>query len=538
MKTKGPFSLRFQVFVIASISGFIPLLLTISFLYISFMDFFEVRMEKEVMEIAMGVAGDDTVKKAFSREPIDIDLLQNVSNDLKSRSGAYVIFIDMTGSALIDPYPFQVHTEVMGEDKIRVLHGEAYISRSTAYSTPSIRAFAPIMNNDHQEGAVVAAFLEPDLKLILSQLYRSVYLVLPLALLVILLLSLFLANNIKKRLFGMEPHEIGTRLIEREGILHSVKEGIIATDEHLNITVINHSAQLLFPSDTKLVGEKITDIISDSPLPLVIQTKRPHYNKQISINGNIVISDSIPIFIKDKIAGTVITFSNLTEVSLLAEELTGVKRIVEALRARTHEFSNKLHAISGLLELGSYEEAKRYVSRVAIDEKTLMSCLLGNFRINAVTGLLMGKASEAEEKRINFEIDRDSYLFSLPDYFDDHAIVIVLGNLIENAFDAAKAFSKNPEVFVSIKQTETLIKIEVRDNGQGILPGIGEKIYEPGFTTKTNGTGYGLANVKSRVKVANGEIYYKSDAKGTSFYVNIPFDALIDEEQGGSLEWN
>jgi sensor histidine kinase regulating citrate/malate metabolism len=158
---------------------------------------------------------------------------------------------------------------------------------------------------------------------------------------------MFLANNIKKRLFGMEPQEIGTRLIEREGILHSVKEGIIATNENLMITVVNHSARALFPKETMLVGAKITDLIPDSPLLNVIRTKRPELNKQLSINDNIVISNSFPLFIKDKVVGTVITFSHLNEVSRLAEELTGVKRIVEALRARTHEFSNKLHAISG-----------------------------------------------------------------------------------------------------------------------------------------------------------------------------------------------
>jgi len=538
MKTKGIFSLRFQVFIFAAISGFIPLLLAVFILYVNFMDFFEVRMEKEIMEIAMGVTQDVDVKKAFSYRPINTELLQKTSNDLKSRSGAYVIFMDMNGSALIDPYPFHVRAEVMGEDKERVLKGETYISRSTAYSTPSIRAFVPIMSGERQVGAVVAAFLEPDIKLILSQLSRSVYIVLPLALLVILLLSMFLANSIKRRLFGMEPYEIGTRLIEREGILHSVKEGIIATDEQLNITVVNQSAEALFPHNTKLIGEKITQLIADSPLPNVILTKRPDYNKQLSINENIVIANSFPLFIKDKVVGTVMTFSNLTEVNRLAEELTGVKRIVEALRARTHEFSNKLHAISGLLQLGSYEEAKKYVARVAINEKTLMSCLLGNFRINTVTGLLMGKASEAEEKRIHFEIDGESYLFSLPDYFDDHAIVIVLGNLIENAFDAAKSYSKDPEVFVSVKQTETMIRIEVRDNGPGIPPEYMDKIYEPGFTTKQNGTGYGLFNVKSRVKVANGEISFKTDDKGTTFVVTIPFDALLDEEQGGTLEWN
>jgi sensor histidine kinase regulating citrate/malate metabolism len=212
MKTKGIFSLRFQVFIFAAISGFIPLLLAVFILYVNFMDFFEVRMEKEIMEIAMGVTQDVDVKKAFSYRPIDTELLQKTSNDLKSRSGAYVIFMDMNGSALIDPYPFHGRAEVMGEDKERVLKGETYISRSTAYSTPSIRAFVPIMSGERQVGAVVAAFLEPDIKLILSQLSRSVYIVLPLALLVILLLSMFLANSIKRRLFGMEPYEFGTRL--------------------------------------------------------------------------------------------------------------------------------------------------------------------------------------------------------------------------------------------------------------------------------------------------------------------------------------
>lgn len=538
MKRNKVFSLRTQVFVLASISGFIPLLLSIAVLYFNFMNFFEVRMEKEALEIAMGAAGDVDVQKAFSVYPPDISLLQKTSNELKNRTGSYVIFVDMTGTALIDPYPIHVRTEVMGEDRERILRGESYTSRSAAYSTPSIRAFTPIMNHNQQIGAVVAAFLEPDLKLILSQLSRTVYLVVPSTLLLILIMSMLLANNIKKRLFGMEPDEIGTRLVEREGILHSVKEGIIATDNDLNITVVNHSAEKLFSADTELVGRKITDLIPNSPLPDIIDTNKPERHKQLSINGNLVLSNSFPIFIKDKLVGTVITFSNLDEANRLAEELTGVKKIVEALRARTHEFSNKLHVISGLLQLGSYDNAKNYVASAAINEKSLMSCLLNNFQINAVSGLLMGKASEAEENRIQFEIDEGSFLFSLPDYFDEHAIVIVLGNLIENAFDAAKSFIRCPRVFVAIKQTDTKIKIEVRDNGPGIPREIQKKIFDPGFTTKPNGTGYGLYNIKNRVNVAKGEINFITNEEGTVFCVTIPFDALVNEERGGTGEWN
>ncbi|HHV65196.1 MAG TPA: sensor histidine kinase [Peptococcaceae bacterium] len=522
------FTLRMQVFLLASISGVIPFILAIVFLYTNFTNFFEEQIEKEVLEIALGAAGDERVKKAFTSEKPDIRLLQEISNDYKNRTGSYVIFIDMSGTALIDPYPIHVHTQVIGEDREMILKGEAYTSRSSAYSTPSIRAFAPVMSDDRQIGAVVAAFLEPDLKLILNELYQSVYKAIPIAILLILILSLFLANNIKKRLFGMEPDEIGTRLIEREGILHSVKEGIIGTDCDLNITVVNNSAAELFPKNTKLIGRKITNLIADSPLPKIVQTKKPELNKQLLLNDKIVISNSFPIFSQGKLVGTVMTFRSLDEANLLAEELTGVKKIMEALRARTHEFSNKLHVISGLLQLGAIEEVRKYVASVAITESDLIGFLLNNFQVNAVSGLLMGKASEAEEQRIKFTIDPDSCLFSLPEYFDEHAMIIVLGNLIENAFYAVKD-SENPEVIVSIKQTDTAIQIQVSDNGKGIPEEFKDLIYESGFTTKENGTGYGLYNVKSRVDVAKGEISFISYEKGTTFIVKIPFDTILDE---------
>lgn len=530
MKIKGIKSLKFQVFFLAAISASIPLLLSILTLHTNFIIFFEERIEKEIMEIAIGAAESNDVKNSLIVYPPNKELLQKTSNELKNRTGAYVFFIDMSGTALIDPFPFEVHTEVKGEDKDRVLQGDSIISRSSAFSTPSIRAFVPVKYNGRQIGAVVAAYLEPDIKLIISQLYQSVYIVLPLALVLILILSMFLANNIKKRLFGMEPQEIATYLKEREGILQSVKEGIIATDYDLNITVVNQLAAGLFPPDTKIIGEKITTLITDQALPEIIAANKPYFNKQIYIKDSIVLCNSFPLVIKDKVVGTVLTFRELSLVNRLAEELTGVKELVKALRARTHEFSNKLHVISGLLELESYEEAKKYVSRVSSIEKSMVEQLLSSIKINAVTGLLMGKASEAQEYRIKYEVSSDSLLVSLPDYFDEHACVIVLGNLIENAFEATKNYADKPEVSVTVKQTETAITIEVRDNGPGIPEHYISRIFESGFTTKLNGTGYGLYNVKNRISSANGQIFYSKDVYGTTFYVTIPFNTLLRKE--------
>lgn len=536
MKKRGFFSLSFQVFIFSAVCGLLPLLLTMTLLNDNFQYFLEDRLETEVLEIAMWASQDARVKEAYTAKPVQAEALEEFAQQIKNQTNAYVNFIDEQGIVLTQPDPSLTGEKIEFEEE-RALKGEIYVSRIEGYAGPAIRCFAPIYVNDIQVGTVIAAFLEPDIKHILSQLYRSVSIVLPLGLLLIVMLSLLLANNIKKRLFGMEPLEIGTKLMEREGILHSVNEGIIATDHNLEITVVNQKARELFPKDVVLEGKKITDLIPDSPLVRVIISKRPEYNKQLSIYGNIVLYNSFPLFINNRVVGIVMTIRPMTEVSRLAEELTGFKEIVQALRARTHEFSNKLHAISGLLQLGSYEEAKKYAASVAQDERTLLSCILNNFGINAISGLLMGKASEAEERRIKFSINPESYLFSLPESFDEHSCVIVLGNLIENAFDAVEDYAAKPEVAVSIQQTESAILFEVKDNGPGIPSNIQQLIFQPGYTTKPHGMGYGLSNVKNKVDLAQGELTFYTDSGGTIFRVRIPHDAL-QEQGGGDLDWN
>ena len=135
-------------------------------------------------------------------------------------------------------------------------------------------------------------------------------------------------------------------------------------------------------------------------------------------------------------------------------------------------------------------------------------------------------------------IDPESYLFSLPEHFDEHASVIVLGNLIENAFESFERPFRDPKVAVSIMQSESHITIEVKDNGPGIPENIRDKIFNPGFTTKSNGNGYGLANVKNKVDLAGGELSFSDDREGTVFKVIIPYDIYMDERQGGDLDWN
>lgn len=168
------------------------------------------------------------------------------------------------------------------------------------------------------------------------------------------------------------------------------------------------------------------------------------------------------------------------------------------------------------------DEAKSYISTITLKEQSLISFLIVNIQCSAVVGLLTGKASEAQEKQINLEINRASQLISLPEYFDEHAMIVVLGNLIENAFDAVTNQTKR-SVQVLIKQSSQDICIVVQDNGTGVPLEYRHRLFEAGFTSKEHGQGFGLANCKNRINVASGTITFETNDDGTIFRVIIPY---------------
>jgi nitrogen fixation/metabolism regulation signal transduction histidine kinase len=97
-------------------------------------------------------------------------------------------------------------------------------------------------------------------------------------------------------------------------------------------------------------------------------------------------------------------------------------------------------------------------------------------------------------------------------------------NLIQNALQAVPP-GKTPKVEVteSIKDGQLLIRI--KDNGEGISEDSKEKIFTPNFTTKTSGTGLGLAMCKRIVEQSNGTIWFETTEDGTTFFILFPLTA-------------
>lgn len=523
--------LRSRIFLITSISSLIPLLMAISILHFTFITSFEKQIASQAMDIAsLAAVRSDVVESYLQNKP---ENLVEIADQIQAQTqAAFVVFLDQKGIRLTHPDKSLIGLPFSGGDEGAALKGKSYTSQAIGVSGPSIRAFRPIYDeSQHQLGVLAVGFFQPDITLILSKINETFYILVPISLLLVILFSIFLANNVKKLMFGMEPLEIATLLKERDTILHSVKEGIIAIDQDCRITMANQAARSLFPPEEEFAGKDIRELIPDSQLPIVMETQQAKEDQQLLINDSVVLTNRVPLVIEDKVVGAIATFRPLTEVNRIAEELTGVKKLVNALRARTHEFLNKLHVISGLIQLEAYDDAHKYIMELTSRERNFVSFIMDHIQPHAVAGLLMGKASEAEEKHINFTIDSLSSLYGLPDNFDEHAVVVVLGNLIENAFDAVAKKSGERDVNVLIQQEPSQIIMEVSDQGPGIPLDLQAKIFDPGFTTKENGMGFGLANVNSRIKVAGGQVEITSSDHGTTFRIIIPYEFTSKERR-------
>ncbi len=107
--------------------------------------------------------------------------------------------------------------------------------------------------------------------------------------------------------------------------------------------------------------------------------------------------------------------------------------------------------------------------------------------------------------------------------FDRIYLIRIITNLVKNSIQAVPE-SRDAEVGVFLQKIKDFVVIRVTDNGIGVPPQLGDKIFEPKFTTTTGGTGLGLAMVKKIVEDYNGEIRYISEeGRGTEFTIRIPY---------------
>lgn len=438
-----------------------------------------------------------------------------------------IVVANMEGKRYGHPNMERLGQYFVGGDERRVIEtGESYISKATGTLGPSLRAFAPVVNpNGQQIGFVMVGTLLEEIKAIQSETVLAIYVVAAIVLSLGILGTFILTDDIKKSLLGLEPDQIRQLYTEKDSMLRAIQEGIISIDENKVITMINDSAKAILELEDKdIIGRRIDHVFPNSGLEDVLASGKSQISENRYINGINIMVNIVPILNNGKIVGVIASFRDKTEVTMLAEEITGFKEIVETLRANSHEFLNKLHVILGLIQIGEIEEAKTYIIGIKESKEQITSSLMENFKDPILIGLFLGKKSRANELDISFDIIIDSNLKKYKGEKNSMELVTVLGNIIENAFEATINNKDEKRVTLTINDLNDHLEFIVEDNGLGIKKEDLDKIFLKGYSSNNSKTrGIGLSLVEEKVQRLEGEISLNSTLNiGTIFKLVIP----------------
>lgn len=479
---------------------------------------FSIRLENELgsraLAVARSMAQIEEIQSNVGK-PGGGKIIQPIAERIRLATNVeYVVVLDMERIRYSHPLQDRIGQKFEGGDEGPAFADHEYISSAAGIMGPSVRAFVPIKTDEgtRQVGVVVVGILTPTISRMIGNIRARLYVSLVIGLIIGLVGSVFLAENIKRTMHNMEPAEMARLLEERSSVFHSIEEGIIAVDREMKITVINDEAKRIFGIENDCVGQPVTAVVPDSQLRRTVETGISEHNQERVINNTAILVSRIPIVVNGEIVGAVSTLKDKSELHKLAEELTGVKKFIEALRVQNHEHANRMHTIAGLIQLRRYEEAIDYIFESTAEQEELTLFLTKNVRDYSVAGLLFGKHSRAKEIKIELEIERNTHLEELPAGLDSSAAVIIIGNLLENAMEAVVGLPpERRKVQILIRNLPEHLLIRVRDSGIGIQPAHLADIFKQGFSTKHGSNrGVGLSLVGRHVTNADGEIRVES----------------------------
>lgn len=481
------------------------------------------------LKIAKTVALMDVIRDAFKEENPSA-IIQPIVEKIRMETDAeYIVVGNREGIRYAHPIPDRIGKEMVGGDNEPVLNGESIISEAVGSMGPSLRGKTPIYDEHNQViGIVSVGILVKDIHETAASYRNAMIIFAAIALMVGCGGAIAIANSVKRSIHGLEPKEIGLLYQEKRAILETIHEGIIAINTDGIVTLANQTAlKLIDPTGmTEITGKHIWDFIPESRLLEVIKSGNAEMDQEMIINDSMVVVNRLPIFDRQQhVVGAVSSFRNKSELIRLTEELTQVKRYTEALRSQTHEYSNKLYTIYGLIQLESYQEAMDIITHETDVHQNLIHFLLKEIPDPIIGGILIGKFNRANELKVTLEIDTNSTFKDIPDAISRKHLVTIIGNLIDNALDAVLAASRdNRTVKVFLTDAGKALMIVIEDNGIGIAEDAANHLFDMGFTTKHEvNRGYGLAIVEQAVQQLRGQISFHSRSQGGAvFTVVIP----------------
>lgn len=402
--------------------------------------------------------------------------------------------------------------------------GRAWFGDADIGGVRSLLAQVPILASDGRVLAIVSVSEPyPSWWALLSGAGERLLLYLSLGAALGVVASWLLSRRIKRHTRGLEIAEIAGLADHREALLHSIREGVIAVNNDGVVTVLNDSAQELLELPPSAVGEHVGSVGLEPAVVEFLLGGERRRDVVIATRARVLALNRRSATSAGQDIGTVTTMRDSTELAALQAQLSSHKSTTDTLRAQTHEFSNQLHTISGLVQLGEFDAVRAFVEELTQRRAAINDAVTRHISDPAVSALLIAKTTLAAESGVSLQIAEDSHLSPLePSLATD--VITVLGNLVDNAVDVSVG-SSEPEVEVRVSDRDGL-QISVSDTGPGVPPHMRDTIFARGVTSKpevAGGRGIGLALVRMVTAQHGGSVQVSDRAGGGArFVVQLP----------------
>lgn len=480
---------------------------------------------------AKQIASDPELMAAV--EARNLPEIAEVASRLEAATDAnYIVIGDRETRHLYHPDPqVQAGSLMLGGDNEDVLQGRTSISVRKGTLGVSLRSKAPIRNREGEIiGIVSVGYLESDIFRGHSEHRLQMQLFLVMLMVGIFWCAWLFSKHIKRQMLGLEPMDISRLVRQQEAVFESILEGVVAIGVDGRVTAINRAAREILGdsrSNAQIVGEYFSELVGLPEFEFSDGVQAEPRDEIYFFRGVQVIANLVPIMTDTALQGWVISFRRKDEISSLSMQLSQVKRYADNLRVLRHEHMNWMATLSGLLQMRHYDEALRLAKMQSVTQQRVLDYISGAFLDPRVCGLLIGKYYRAKELGLELAFDSGCRLTRLPSVLAEAEWMSIIGNLLDNAFDAALAEgAQSNKITLYVAETDKELIIEVADNGCGIDESIRGRIFERGVSSKSKANGergIGLYLIQTYVAQAGGIITVDDNEPcGTVFSVFIP----------------
>ncbi|MFI1353510.1 ATP-binding protein [Streptomyces sp. NPDC020898] len=539
-RVPGPRSLAAQLFTMQAVLIAVVVAGCALFTYLSDRSQAEDAAGRQAMAVARSVADAPSVREAIRTAAKPTTLLQPYALQVQRDTDVdFVTIMNPEGIRWTHPDKEQIGQRFLGHRE-RALRGESFTEVFSGTLGPSVRAVTPI-RADSSDGEIIglvsAGIRVEEISARVQDQVTALFGVAVGALALGAVGTYVINARLRRHTHGMNAAELSRMHDYHQAALHAVREGLLMLDGQYKVALMNDGGRELLgvsgegkgggKEGGSVVGRSVAELGLPAPLTGALLSAEPRVDEVYLTADRVLVVNTSPVSSGER-RGTVVTLRDVTELQSLMGELDSERGFTQALRSQAHEAANRLHTVVSLIELDRAEEAVDFATAELELAQALTDQVVAAVSEPVLAALLLGKTAQANERGVELVVSEESSLDDglLPDTLPARDLVTILGNLIDNAVDAAQGSVGASRVTVTALTEDSLLVLRVSDTGAGVDPAHAEAVFQRGFTTKPagpGGRGLGLALVRQAVARHEGTLTVSAAAcGGAEFEARLP----------------